>query len=161
MNDMEKEKMMRIARQAMNIKVMELEFMRPDSDGKPISGSEYRMAVIYNLENISDKEVENRLHNGMYAYDTRILLTDPERLAHIFPHRGESKRTNSIGTYWKSRIGANDRKNCECSNCGFIVPLYEAIKFSEETKDYMDVRYRFCPNCGAIMLPKQNESEKE
>lgn len=156
MTDMEKQA--RIGRQAMNIQVRELVFQSVNSDGKPIEGTERTVSLIYNLENISTKEVDELVDNGMYVFDDRIIKTDPVRLAHIFPHRGEAKRMGGV-SYWKSRAYANDMTNCECSSCGFTLPAYMAVEYGSSSTEYAGVAYRFCPKCGAVMSHKPNEEE--
>ena len=159
MTEKEKEKQAQIGRQAMNIQVMELVFKRTDSYWKPIEGLERTVMALYNLENISADEVEDLARSGMYEYDDRILLTDPERLRRIFPHRGESKQADESNVYWKPRTNANDFANCECSGCGFILPAEQAVKFGSSSTDYKDVIYRFCPKCGSIMSHKSKIDE--
>lgn len=149
MENMEWERLERIARQAMNIQVMEMEYMEADDNGRPIQGSEYIVTAIYNLENISAEEVRELAVNGMIRQDDRVVMTDPVRFAHIFPHRGESKR-DVVPVYWKSRGYAGDDVNVECSMCGFTVPANEAKAHQSGSGSL--TKYRFCPNCGARMM---------
>lgn len=150
----EREKLERIVEQATKIQVMELEFLSADSEGNAIEGSEHIMMAIYNLENISDEEVEKLLANGSYKYDTRILITDPDRLASLFPHRGETKKIGTVETFWRPRDYMGDFVNCECSHCGFVIRAVQAVEFGSSSTDYADVKYQFCPKCGNRMAHK-------
>lgn len=158
---MKREDEERIAMQAKNIQVIEAEFLSSDSDGNPIPGTEHIATIIYNLENISEEEVCQLMYNDRFRFDSRILVTDPDRLAHIFPHRGEIKSDKDFIAYWKSREDKEDRLNCECSSCGFIVPVRDAMEFNYGTKDWTILKYCFCPKCGEKMTGfKKNKRSK-
>ena len=60
------------------------------------------------------------------------------------------KTTTSIA-YWRHRGAHNDFLWCECSNCGFRIEAYIAVKAGKSSTDYTDVKYRFCPMCGKEM----------
>lgn len=53
--------------------------------------------------------------------------------------------------YWKNRAYRNDFIWAECSNCGFIVENYKAVKLGKSSSDYVGVKYKFCPICGKEM----------
>ncbi len=150
---MERERLEQAGRQAMNIQWMDAVFMAADS-------TEYTAAVLYNLEKISKKEVETLLNNYGYIDDHRILVIDLETAGNIFPHRGELKRGGGMA-YWKPRVYMNDFINCECSCCGFILPVHEAVQIGSSSTDYKGVKYRFCPKCGSVMDYKQIGKENE
>ena len=67
-------------------------------------------------------------------------------------YRGEKnqKPTDSFA-YWRHRGANNDFIWCECSNCGFRVEAYYAVKLGTSSTDYVDVKYKFCPICGKEM----------
>lgn len=157
MDSAERKKMERIARQATNIKLMELSISEgySNSDGESFFDSSISAMAIYNVENISTEEVLKKIENGTYAADDRILITDMGRAYHIFPHARDKK----TGTYWKllNKMPIEDR--CKCSNCGFTLPRHEVTKFDMDTGDYDKLRYRFCPNCGAVMSEIKEEEE--
>lgn len=152
MDNME-DKLQQVGRWAMNIEYIGAEFKSVDSDGKPIDGTNHEVVFLYNRENISREEVIRLLSNDSYTNDTRLIMTDPERFEHLFPHRGESRR-NNLYAYWKPRTYANDSVYCECSKCRFKIPAVEAVKIRDCLPDYTDVRYHFCPNCGSAMSHK-------
>lgn len=52
---------------------------------------------------------------------------------------------------WKHRGAHNDFIWAECSNCGFRVENYKAVKMGRSDTDYIEVRYKFCPACGKQM----------
>lgn len=52
---------------------------------------------------------------------------------------------------WKNRAEHNDFLWAECSNCGFCIENYKAVKVSASSTKYEDVIYRFCPMCGKLM----------
>lgn len=158
MSDTNMEKLAKIARQAMNIQIMEAEFCAVNSDDEPVTGTKNVKVIVYNLENISAEEVEEKMRNGTYEFDSRILITDPDTIKHIFPHRGESKRTGSVGAYWKHMGDKNDYIHCTCSDCGYMTEALRAVEIGRESTNYTGVKWRFCPNCGAPMS-HTNQSE--
>ena len=52
---------------------------------------------------------------------------------------------------WKDRAEYNDFIWAECSNCGFRVEAYKAVKTGKSSADYVEVKYNFCPICGKPM----------
>jgi hypothetical protein len=52
---------------------------------------------------------------------------------------------------WRHRGAYNDFIWAECSNCGFRVENYKAVKTGRSDTDYVDVKYNFCPMCGKAM----------
>jgi ribosomal protein L33 len=52
---------------------------------------------------------------------------------------------------WKHRGAYNDFIWAECSNCGFRVENYKAVKTGRSDTDYVEVKYKFCPMCGKPM----------
>ena len=52
---------------------------------------------------------------------------------------------------WKDRAEHNDYIWAECSNCGFRVEAYKAVKTGNSSADYIEVKYNFCPICGKPM----------
>ncbi len=152
MSDLESAKFEKIGRQAMNIQVIEATFAAANSDGEAIEGTERLTAFVYNLEKITPEEVEKALNDGDYMYDTRILEADPERLANIFPHRGESK-IDCPPAYWNP-INAY---HCRCSVCGCRVHITDAIGQKEYNPD-LPPYYRYCPRCGSTMGKKGDQT---
>lgn len=156
MSQTENEKFIRIGRQAMNIQGNEVVSASVDSDGRRISGTEHSYMFIYNLENITAQEVEQKVHDGTYGFDSRILVSSMEQFKHIFPHAGEAKRQDA-SPYWKQ---AGNRTERACSVCGFIVATHDALEFDETTGNYTKIRYRFCPHCGAFMRSENAGEER-
>ena len=64
-------------------------------------------------------------------------------------YRAEIKASNHA--FWRHRGANNDFIWCECSNCGFRVEAYHAVKLGTSSTDYVDVKYKFCPICGKEM----------
>lgn len=53
---------------------------------------------------------------------------------------------------WKNRSEYNDHLHCECSICGFTTENYRVIKtFGISSDDYIEVKWVYCPKCGASM----------
>ena len=52
---------------------------------------------------------------------------------------------------WKNRAEHNDYIWCECSECGFREEAWKTVKTGTSSSDYVDVKWHFCPKCGAIM----------
>ena len=53
---------------------------------------------------------------------------------------------------WKNRAEYNDHLHCECSICGFTTENYRVIKtFGISSDDYIEVKWVYCPKCGASM----------
>lgn len=154
----EVKKLDEIGRQAMNIQVAETVLKNIDADGKPIDGTEQRFAFLYNLEKISKEEVEHLIKSGEWVLDSRILQTDLETISNIFPHRGEAKK-GSATAYWRSLAYRNNFIHCECSVCEFRIEAIKAVKIGKRSEEYVDVIYRFCPNCGSPMSCKAEEGE--
>ena len=57
----------------------------------------------------------------------------------------------TVTARWKHRAEHNDFLWAECSNCGFRVEAYKAVKAGKSSTDYTEVKYNFCPNCGKPM----------
>lgn len=60
-----------------------------------------------------------------------------------FGHRTEAK--------WKTRAEYNDFLWVECSNCGFRVENYKAVKQTKSNRECDEAIYKFCPICGKSM----------
>jgi hypothetical protein len=52
---------------------------------------------------------------------------------------------------WKNRAAYNDFLWVECSNCGFRVKNYKAVRMSQSNRKYDEAIYKFCPMCGKPM----------
>lgn len=52
---------------------------------------------------------------------------------------------------WKTREYRNDYLWVECSNCGFIVENYNAVKLGRSSTDVVDYKWHACPKCMAKM----------
>lgn len=46
-----------------------------DSEGERIDGTEEEVTIIYNSEVITEKEVDYLVHNDMFKYDERVIVT--------------------------------------------------------------------------------------
>lgn len=156
MNEMEMAKQARVGRQALNIQCADLYIEKANLDNGSIEKSKPVAVAIFNLETISNKEVDKLIKFGLYTEDSRILLASPEQFENIFPHRGESKQSIEPSHYWKPHGPAD----CECSCCRFLVPAKDAVERDyNDLSIYKKVKYRYCPNCGAIMRLKAKEEE--
>ena len=76
----------RVGREAMSIRMIEVFFKTADSSGEPIDGTERTLVLLYNTERISTEEVKKAMDDDSYLYDPRIIVTDPIRVANLFPH---------------------------------------------------------------------------
>ena len=52
---------------------------------------------------------------------------------------------------WKNRAQYNDYLWTECSNCGFRVENYKAVKMGKSSLEYIDCIWKYCPKCGSEM----------
>lgn len=52
---------------------------------------------------------------------------------------------------WKNRIEYKDYLWAECSNCGFRVENYKAVKTDRSSTEYIEAIWKFCPICGSEM----------
>ena len=52
---------------------------------------------------------------------------------------------------WKNRAEHNDYLWAECSNCGFRVENYKAVKTGRSSTEYTNPIWKYCPKCGAEM----------
>lgn len=52
---------------------------------------------------------------------------------------------------WQHRAHHNDYLWAECTNCGFQVENYVAVKMGRSDTEYLEVKYRRCPQCEAKM----------
>ena len=59
--------------------VMRLDFSTSicNSDGKPVEGTGRNVTVLWNETVISTDEVYELINNGMYEYDSRVIVTTP------------------------------------------------------------------------------------
>ena len=55
------------------------------------------------------------------------------------------------GAKWKTRAEYNDFLWVECSNCGFRVENYKAVKQIKSNRECDEAIYKFCPMCGKSM----------
>ena len=94
------------------------------------------------------------MRNGEVIYDcpnalcTLPLYTGKCSDECLKRYRGE---VNTKYAYWDSRSKHNDYLWAECSNCGFRVEAYKAVKQGRSSTDYERVVYKFCPICGKEM----------
>ena len=61
------------------------------------------------------------------------------------------KACKTSSAKWKNRAEYNDFIWAECSNCGFRVENYKAVKMTKSDREYDEVIYKFCPMCGKPM----------
>ena len=53
---------------------------------------------------------------------------------------------------WNNMAEQNNHLHCKCSICGYWTESYRAIKtYGLSSDDYLEVKWLFCPNCGAKM----------
>lgn len=53
--------------------------------------------------------------------------------------------------YWMNRTQHNDYLWAECSECGFKEESYKVVKIGKSSNDYIAVKWKYCPKCGAKM----------
>lgn len=152
----ERQKLEKVGRQAMNLRMVEVVMRTADSEGNPVENEGYTTLFIYNLETITEEEVATLLNRGDYMFDNRLLRVDPETAANIFPHMGESDK-DKITAYWKP---SSIKGYCRCSACGFKTHEIEAVAADEKSGRYTKARYRFCPNCGSPMHHEQKKNNQ-
>lgn len=58
---------------------------------------------------------------------------------------------------WKTREACNDFLWVECSNCGFLVENYKAIKIGRSSTDVVGYKWHSCPKCSAKMIMPEGE----
>jgi DNA-directed RNA polymerase subunit RPC12/RpoP len=59
---------------------------------------------------------------------------------------------------WKTREDRNDYSWVECSNCGFIVENYKAVKCGISDTDIVEYKWHACPKCTAKMILNQEDT---
>ena len=61
--------------------VMRLDFSTSicNSDGQPVNGTGRNASILWNETVISTDAVYELINNGMYEYDSRIIVTTPTR----------------------------------------------------------------------------------
>ena len=52
---------------------------------------------------------------------------------------------------WKHRAEHNDFIWAECSNCGFREEAWKVVHIGRSDREYVGVKYKFCPMCGKPM----------
>lgn len=59
--------------------VMRLDFSTRicNSDGEPIEGTGRDVSILWNKTVISTDEIYELINNGMYEYDSRVIVTTP------------------------------------------------------------------------------------
>lgn len=62
-----------------NIRRKDFEVCMTDSDGEKIRGTESMVSMLYNKNNISEEELDGLIKNGMYQYNSRVIVTTPDR----------------------------------------------------------------------------------
>lgn len=60
---------------------------------------------------------------------------------------------------WKTREHRNDYLWVECSNCGFIVENYNAVKLGISSTDVIGYKWHACPKCTAKMIMSRDVKE--
>ena len=59
--------------------------------------------------------------------------------------------------YWNTREAHNDYLWVECSECGYRVENYVAVKTGVSSTDIVEVRWHFCPKCGNHKVLKEKK----
>lgn len=62
---------------------------------------------------------------------------------------------DAITGHWKTREAYNDYLWVECSNCGFRVENYTAVRTGMSSTDIVEVKWHYCPKCGIPMVLKE------
>lgn len=60
-----------------NVMRIDFETGIANSDGKLVSGTERDVTILFNKTVITGEEVQELINNGMYEYDSRIIITTP------------------------------------------------------------------------------------
>ena len=83
-------------------------------------------------------------YSGVCAVESEIACLN----AYVFDE--------SIAAHWKTKEDKNDFLWVECSNCGFSVKNYEALKVGDGTDGplakVIGYNYHACPKCTAKMI---------
>lgn len=71
--------------------VMRLDFSTSicNSDGDPVEGTGRDISILWNKTVISTDEVYELINNGMYEYDSRVIVTTPTQANNL-----KSKKEN-------------------------------------------------------------------
>jgi hypothetical protein len=62
-----------------NVMRIDFETGIANSDGELVNGTERAISILFNRTVITDDEVQELINNGMYEYDSRIIVTTPTR----------------------------------------------------------------------------------
>ena len=60
-----------------NVMRIDFETGIANSDGELVRGTEREVTILFNKTVITGKEVQELINNGMYEYDSRIIVTTP------------------------------------------------------------------------------------
>ena len=60
-----------------NVMRIDFEIGIANSDGELVSGTERDVTILFNRTVITGEEVQELIDNGMYEYDSRIIVTTP------------------------------------------------------------------------------------
>ena len=78
-------------------------------------------------------------YNGVCAVDGEIAMLP------------DADVVEAVHAYWKTREHHNDYLWVECSNCGFRVENYVAVKLGISSTDVIGNKWNGCPICLAKM----------
>ena len=62
-----------------NVMRIDFETRICNSDGKPVDGTGRDVSILWNKTVISTDEVYELINNGMYEYDSRVVVTTPKQ----------------------------------------------------------------------------------
>lgn len=79
-------------------------------------------------------------YSGVCAVDVEIACLDKIVL------------DDPLTAHWKTREARNDYLWVECSNCGFLVENYKAVKTGRSSTDIVEYKWHACPKCTAKMI---------
>lgn len=108
---------------------------------------QYADLLIGEIIGFTPKKARVRYHRSEYgdAYGVHGQNEQLKESYQIFKYE-EVKEA-----YWQHRGAHNDYIWAECSNCGFREENWKVVKLGKSDTDYVDVKWSYCPKCGAKM----------
>ena len=90
--------------------------------------------------------------DGIPIVTTERQIVDDREVSPLIDHLIANGVTIRENAYWKTREDKNDYLWVECSNCGFMVENYKAVKLGLNSTDVIGYKYHSCPVCTAKMV---------
>ena len=102
------------------------------------------------LKECSDT-ISNIQFSSPYQDEIDAMVSGMERIRDNIYDAPAADVAPVVHAHWKTREAKNDYLWVECSNCGFLVENYKAVKTGRSSTDVIGNKWNGCPCCGARM----------